>query len=162
MTSSTGCAPRPVWCGHASFRGCCGKAALVQRQIGAPVKRSLIAYDTSDQPTFPGNDQGARLLMEAALEAGSPSSLAGTATSGPRRVRTSGPGSRNGYREVTVKTTAGPVQLSRPKLRDTTEAFASRLCGSHVTKGNALESLVIASIVRSLPPRTGASAGPGH
>jgi len=24
------------------------------------------------------------------------------------------PGSRNGYREVTVKTTAGPVQLSRP------------------------------------------------
>ena len=39
------------------------------------------------------------------------------------------PGSRNGYREVTVKTTAGPVQLSRPKLRGTTEAFASRLFG---------------------------------
>ena len=35
------------------------------------------------------------------------------------------PGSRNGYREVTVKTTAGPVQLSRPKLRGTTEAFPS-------------------------------------
>jgi putative transposase len=35
-----------------------------------------------------------------------------------------------------------------PKLRGTTEAFASRLFGSHVTKTNALESLVIASFIR--------------
>ncbi|MGH3149981.1 MAG: IS256 family transposase, partial [Streptosporangiaceae bacterium] len=35
----------------------------------------------------------------------------------------------------------------------TTEAFASRLFGSHVTKTNALESLVIASFVRGLPVR---------
>ena len=63
------------------------------------------------------------------------------------------PGSRNGYREVTVKTTAGPVKLSRPKLRGTTEAFASRLFGSHVTKTNALESLVIASFARGLSVR---------
>src|SRR5437773_9919591 len=63
------------------------------------------------------------------------------------------PGSRNGYREVTVKTTAGPVQLSRPKLRGTAEAFASRLFGAHVTRTNALESLVIASFVRGRPVR---------
>jgi Transposase, Mutator family len=63
------------------------------------------------------------------------------------------PHSRNGHREVTVKTTAGPVQLARPKLRGTTEAFASRLFGSHVTKTNALESLVIASFVRGLSVR---------
>ena len=63
------------------------------------------------------------------------------------------PGSRNGYREVTVKTTAGPVQLARPKLRGTTGAFASRLSGSHVTKTNALETLVIASFVRGLSVR---------
>jgi transposase-like protein len=63
------------------------------------------------------------------------------------------PGSRNGYREVTVKTTAGPVHLARPKLRGTTEAFASRLFGSHVTKTNALETLVIASFVRGLSVR---------
>src|SRR5690349_24317871 len=63
------------------------------------------------------------------------------------------PGSRNGYREVTVKTTAGPVALARPELRGTTEAFASRLFGSHVTKTNALESLVIASFVRGLSVR---------
>jgi putative transposase len=55
--------------------------------------------------------------------------------------------------KVTVKTTAGPVHLSRPKLRGTTEAFASRLFGSHVTKTNALESLVIASFVRGLSVR---------
>ena len=45
------------------------------------------------------------------------------------------------------------MQLSRPKLRGTTEAFASRLFGAHVTKTNALESLVIASFVRGLSVR---------
>jgi len=64
------------------------------------------------------------------------------------------PGSRNGFRPVTVKTTAGPVQLERPKLRGTTTVFASRLFGKHVTKTNALESLVIASFVRGLSVRT--------
>jgi putative transposase len=63
------------------------------------------------------------------------------------------PGFLNGYREVTVKTTAGPVTLAHPKLRGTSEAFTSRLFGSHVTKTNALECLVIASFVRGLPVR---------
>jgi hypothetical protein len=39
-------------------------------------------------------------------------------------------GMRNGYAPATVKTTAGPVTLARPKLRGTTEAFASQLFGS--------------------------------
>ena len=52
-----------------------------------------------------------------------------------------------------MKTTAGPVALSRPKLRGASEAFASRLFGSHVTKTNALESLVIASFIRGLSVR---------
>ena len=34
--------------------------------------------------------------------------------------------------------------IARPKLRGTTEGFASRLFGAGVTKTNALESLVIA------------------
>ena len=54
---------------------------------------------------------------------------------------------------MTVKSTAGPVTLSRPKLRGTSEAFASRLFGAHVTKTNALETLVIASFVRGLSVR---------
>ena len=96
---------------------------------------------------------GAQLLMQAALEA--------EITGFPGRGRyqraaaceDARPGSRNGYREVTVKTTAGAVTLARPKLRGTTEAFASRLFGSHVTKTNALETLVIASFVRGLSVR---------
>ncbi|CQD23993.1 transposase, mutator type [Mycobacterium lentiflavum] len=43
------------------------------------------------------------------------------------------PGAHNGYRPVTVKTTAGTVTLERPKLRGTTTAFASRLFGEQVT-----------------------------
>ncbi len=63
------------------------------------------------------------------------------------------PGSRNGYQDVTIKTTAGPVAIARPKLRGTTEAFASQLFGKTVTKSNALESLVIAGFVRGLSVR---------
>ena len=105
---------------------------------------------------------GARLLMQAALEA--------EITEFPGRDRyqraaacaDARPGSRNGYREVIVTTTAGPVTLARPKLRGTTEAFASRLSGSHVTKTNALETLVIAAFVRGVSVRDGeaALAGP--
>src|SRR5437764_3358450 len=96
---------------------------------------------------------GARLLMQAALEAEITEFLGRDRYQRAAACEDGRPGSRNGYREVTVKTTAGPVQLSRPKLRGTTEAFASRLFGSHVTKTNALESLVIASFVRGLSVR---------
>ena len=73
--------------------------------------------------------------------------------SGPRTVRTPGPGSRNGFCGSTIKATAGPVTVARPRLRGTTERFASQLFGKGVTKSNALESLVIAGIVRGLSVR---------
>ena len=96
---------------------------------------------------------GAQLLMQAALEAEITEFLGRDRYQRAAACEDARPGSRNGYREVTVKTTAGPVQLSRPKLRGTTEAFASRLFGAHVTKTNALETLVIASFVRGLSVR---------
>src|ERR1700747_1796343 len=96
---------------------------------------------------------GAQLLMQAAVETEIPESLGRDRYQRAAACEDARPGTRNGYREVTVKTTAGPVQLARPKLRGTTEAFASRLFGSHVTKTNALESLVIASFVRGLSVR---------
>jgi putative transposase len=96
---------------------------------------------------------GARLLMQAALEAEITEFLGRDRYQRAAACADARPGSRNGYREVTVKTTAGPVTLSRPKLRGTSEAFASRLFGSHVTKTNALETLVIASFVRGLSVR---------
>ena len=96
---------------------------------------------------------GAQLLIQAALEAEVTEFLGRDRYQRAALAGDARPGSRNGYREVTVKTTAGPVTLARPKLRGTTEAFASRLFGSHVTKTNALESLVIASFVRGLSVR---------
>jgi putative transposase len=96
---------------------------------------------------------GAQLLMQAALEAEVTEFLGRDRYQRAAACEDARPGSRNGYREVTVKTTAGPVGLARPKLRGTSEAFASRLFGSHVTKTNALESLVIASFVRGLSVR---------
>ena len=96
---------------------------------------------------------GAQLLMQAALEAEITEFLGRDRYQRAAAFEDARAGSRNGYREVTVKTTAGPVALARPKLRGATEAFASRLLGSHVTKTNALESLVIASFIRGLSVR---------
>jgi putative transposase len=96
---------------------------------------------------------GAQLLMQAALEAEVTEFLGRDRYQRAAARDDARPSSRNGYREVTVKTTAGPVAPARLKLRDTTEAFASRLFGSHVTSTNALESLVIASFVRGLSVR---------
>jgi putative transposase len=96
---------------------------------------------------------GAQLLMQAALEAEVTGFLGRDRYQRAAACDDARPGSRNGYRDVTVKTTAGPVTLSRPKLRGTTGTFASRLFGSHVTRTNALESLVIASFVRGLSVR---------
>jgi len=62
-------------------------------------------------------------------------------------------GSRNGFCDTTVKTTTGPVTVSRPKLRGTQDKFVSRLFGTGVTKTNALETLVIAGFVRGLSVR---------
>lgn len=50
-------------------------------------------------------------------------------------------------------TTMGPDELQRPKLRDTDEAFCSRLFGTGVTRANALASLVISGWVRALSDR---------
>ncbi|MDP9388757.1 MAG: hypothetical protein M3Q48_12795 [Actinomycetota bacterium] len=75
-----------------------------------------------------------RLMMQTAVEARSTSSWAGAATSAGT-------------------TTMGPDELQRPKLRDTDEAFCSRLFGTGVTRTNALASLVISGWVRALSDR---------
>lgn len=62
-------------------------------------------------------------------------------------------GSRNGFSQVTVKTTAGPVCLDRPKLRGTDEQFCSKLLGKRVLRTNPLEALVISCWVRGLSDR---------
>ncbi len=96
---------------------------------------------------------GARLLLQTALEAEVTEFLCRNRYQRRTTARDARAGSRNGYGDVTVKTTAGPVTLKRPKLRGSTEAFASRLLGRGVTRTNALESLVIAGFVRGLSVR---------
>jgi putative transposase len=96
---------------------------------------------------------GARLIIQTALEAEVDAFLGRARYQRSARAEDARPGSRNGYSLATVKTTAGPVTVARPKLRGTTEAFASKLFGTTVTKSNALESLVIAGFVRGLSVR---------
>jgi putative transposase len=93
---------------------------------------------------------GVRLLMQTALEAEVTEFLGRERYVRGERARE---GSRNGHCATTVKTTSGPITLERPKLRDTDEAFVSRLLGTGVCRTNALESLVIASFVRGLSVR---------
>jgi transposase-like protein len=93
-----------------------------------------------------------RLLMQTAIEAEVEGFLGRARYE--RRDDDGRAGSRNGLQPpATVKTTMGPVELQRPKLRGTDEAFCSRLFGAGVTRTNALESLVISGWVRGLSDR---------
>ena len=63
-------------------------------------------------------------------------------------------GYRNGWQPpAAVKTTMGPVELQRPKLRGTDERFCSQLFGLGVTRTNALEALVVSAWVRGMSDR---------
>ena len=68
---------------------------------------------------------GAQLLMQAALEAEVTEFLGRDRYQRSATAPDARSGARNGYRPATVKTTAGPITLERPKLRGTTAAFAS-------------------------------------
>ncbi len=96
---------------------------------------------------------GARLIIQTAVEAEVEEFLGRARYQRVAQVADARVGSRNGFCATTVKTTAGPVTVQRPKLRGTTEKFASRLFGSGVSRTNALESLVIAGYVRGLSDR---------
>lgn len=96
---------------------------------------------------------GARLIIQTAVEAEVAEFLGRARYQRAARVEDARAGSRNGFCPTTIKTTAGPVTVARPKLRGVTEKFASRLFGAGVTKTNALESLVIAGYVRGLSDR---------
>jgi putative transposase len=93
-----------------------------------------------------------RLVFQTALEAEVEEFLGRARYQ--RRGGADRPGSRNGHQPpMTVKTTMGAVQLQRPKLRGTDQAFCSRLFGAGVTRTHALESLVISGWVRGLSDR---------
>jgi transposase-like protein len=93
-----------------------------------------------------------RLVFQAALEAEVDAFLGRERYQ--RRDERSQPGSRNGWQPpARVHTMMGSVELQRPKLRGTDQAFCSRLFGAGVTRTHALESLVISGWVRGLSDR---------
>src|SRR5665811_698891 len=96
---------------------------------------------------------GAQLIIQTAVEAEVAEFLGRARYQRAAQVADARAGSRNGFCPTTIKTTAGPVTVQRPKLRGTTEKFASRLFGAGVSRTNALESLVIAGYVRGLSDR---------
>ena len=96
---------------------------------------------------------GAQLLLQAALEAEVSEFLGRERYARQAGTGEAREGMRNGYCSTTIKTTAGPVRLARPKLPGTTERFASQLFGTGVARTNALEALVIASFVRGRSTR---------
>jgi putative transposase len=68
-----------------------------------------------------------------------------------RRTVDSPEGYRNGWQQPrTLRTSLGPVQLQRPKLRHAHAALCDRLFGQGVARTNALETLVISCWVRGL------------
>jgi len=93
---------------------------------------------------------GARLILQQALEDEVTEFLGRV-----RYERASDPVShRNGYERRRVVTTAGPVELERPRVRDAQKlGFESRILGKHVARTYALESLVICSFLRGLSVR---------
>ncbi len=68
-----------------------------------------------------------QLLLQSALEAEVTAFSSRDRYERAASAGTARDGMRNEYCPVTVKTTSGPVTLGRPKLRGTTEKFASAL-----------------------------------
>ena len=93
---------------------------------------------------------GARLILQQALE-DEVSEFLGRERYERRGVPLS---HRNGYERVTVKTTAGPLRLERPRLRNASRLeFASAIVGKGVARTHALEALVLCSFLRGLSVR---------
>ena len=110
----------------------------------------LAGVAESDDPVEAVARLGARLIMQQALE-DEVTEFLGRGRYARAEETVS---HRNGYEPRTVKTTSGPVELERPRVRDASKlGFESRILGKHVTRTYALESLVISSFLRGLSTR---------
>src|SRR4051794_24223059 len=110
----------------------------------------LAGVEDADDPIERIGRLGARLILQQALEDEVTEFLGRV-----RYERASDPVShRNGYEPRRVLTTAGPIELERPRVRDAQKlGFESRILGKHVARTYALESLVICSFLRGLSVR---------
>ena len=93
---------------------------------------------------------GARLILQQALEEELSEFL------GRERYQRRGEplAHRNGYERVSVKTTAGSLELKRPRVRNASAlGFCSEIVGKGVCRTHALEALVVCSFLRGLSVR---------
>src|SRR6266508_3674994 len=103
-----------------------------------------------DDPVEAIGRLGARLILQQALEEELSEFL------GRERYERRGEpvAHRNGYERVTVKTTAGPLELERPRVPNAIVlGFASEIVGKAVARTHALEALVVCSFLRGLSVR---------
>lgn len=105
---------------------------------------------TTEHPMRNFVQRSAQLLLQTAIEEQVEEFLGrGHYERGERRRR----GWRNGYSPVSLKTEAGPVELSRPKLRATSEPYELEIPAGLGTRTRELEALAVRAYVRGLSTR---------
>jgi putative transposase len=120
------------------------------QRLRRELESTLDGVDQEADPVEAVGRLGARLILQQALEDEVTEYLgrARYERTGARAVH------RNGYEPTTVRTTSGPGELKRPRLRNASQLdFASRVVGRGVARTHALEALVIASFLRGLSTR---------
>src|SRR6266702_8777987 len=126
-------------------------AAIVRSERPRRELAEIVAgVGEEDDPIEAIGRLGARLILQQALEEELSEFL------GRERYERRGEpiAYRNGYERLTVKTTAGPLELERPRVGNASALeFASEIVGKGVTRTHALEALVIASCLRGLSVR---------
>jgi len=126
-------------------------ASIVPSELLRRELHDLVAgVGDEDDPIEAIGRLGARLILQQALEEELTEFL------GRERYERRGEpvAYRNGYEPVTVTTTAGPLELERPRVRNASElGFVSEIVGKGVARTHALEALVVCSFLRGLSVR---------
>jgi hypothetical protein len=143
-------APAPFCHGRAAGSTCSARSSVNHQPESDKIDELFASEQDLGQVLEEVARLSVRLVIQAAVEAEVTEFLGRDRYQRGDRDRV---GYRNGRTELTVKTTAGPVVLERPKLRGTTQPFTSRLLGKGVSRTNALEALVLSGFVRGLSVR---------
>ncbi len=126
------------------------KKVAPSERFRAELDEALAGVGQDEDPVETVGRLGARLILQQALE-DEVSEFLGRARYERSEETVS---HRNGYEPRTVTTTAGKMDLERPRVRDASKlGFESKLLGRGVTRTYALESLVIGSFLRGLSTR---------
>jgi transposase-like protein len=114
----------------------------------------LAGVGEHDDPVEAVARLGARLILQQALEDEVTEFVGRERYARAGEAGGGGAAYRNGYEPRVVKTTSGPVELERPRVRNATGlGFESRVLGKGVARTHALEALIIVGFLRGLSVR---------